>query len=85
MTYFLITIISVLIGYFLGKNSITKETYQEIRKHVERKVLPQYKQASGVIQRPDAKRLYEINHPEIEEEKEEMKKALDQGIEPLTI
>lgn len=84
MIEFLITIISVLIGYALGKNSLTKETYQDIKKEVEKRVYPHLKQPSQIIQRPDAKRLYEINNPKIEEETEEMKKALDEGIQPLT-
>lgn len=84
ITIFLITIISLLIGYFLGKGLATKDTYSEIKKEVEHRVLPQFKQPSGVIQRPDAKRVYEINHPQVEEETEEMRKALQKGIEPLT-
>ncbi len=84
ITIFSITIISVLIGYFLGKGSITKETYQEIKKEVEHRILPQFKQPSGIIQRPDSKRLYDLNHPEVLAEKEEMKKTLDNGIDPLT-
>ena len=84
MIEFLITIISVLIGYALGKNSLTKETYQDIKKEVEKRVYPHLKQRSQVINRPDAKRLHELNNPKIEEEQEEMKKALDQGIQPLT-
>jgi hypothetical protein len=84
MIYFIITITSVLIGYMLGKNSFTKETYQSIKKEVEHRVLPQFKQPSQVIQRPSAQRIYDLAHPQVMEEKEEMKKSLDQGIMPLT-
>jgi hypothetical protein len=84
ITTFIITIVSILIGYFLGKGSISKDTYQEIKKQVEHRVLPKYTQPSGPIQRPDAKRLYDLEHPEVEEEKEEMRKVMQEGIKPLT-
>ena len=72
ITTFIITIVSLLIGFVLGKGLATKNTYQEIKKEVEHRVLPHFKQPSGIIQRPDAKRLYDINHPQVEEEKEEI-------------
>ncbi len=84
MIDFAITIISVLIGYALGKNSLTKQTFQDIKKEVEHKVYPHFKQPSGVIQRPDAKRIYDLQHPEVLQEKEEMSKSIEDGIEPLT-
>lgn len=84
MIDFLITIISVLIGYALGKDSLTKETYQDIKKQVEKRVYPALRQPSQIIQRPDAKRLHKLNNPKIEEETEEMKRTLDGGIQPLT-
>lgn len=84
ITTFIITIVSILIGYFLGKGLASRDTYSQIKKEVEHRVLPQFKQPSGVIQRPDAKRIYDIQHPQIEEEKEEMRKTLDAGIQPLT-
>ncbi len=84
ITTFIITIVSILLGYILGKNSLTKQTFQDIKKEVEHKIYPHFKQPSGVIQRPDAKRIYDLQHPEVLAEKEEMKKTLDEGIDPLT-
>jgi hypothetical protein len=88
ITTFIITIVSLLLGYFLGRGVVNKDTYQEIKKEVEHRVLPHFKQPSGVIQRPDAKRIYDIQHPQVEEEKEEMSKLFDgEGnikVEPLT-
>jgi hypothetical protein len=88
ITTFIITIVSLLLGYFLGRGVVTKDTYREIKKEVEHRVLPQFKQPSGVIQRPSAKRIYDIQHPQVEEEKEEMSKLFDKdgqiNVEPLT-
>ena len=84
ITIFIITIVSVLIGYFLGRGVVTKNTYQEIKQSLEHKILPQFKQPSGVIQRPSAQRVYDLQHPEVLEEKEEMAKMMQEGIEPLT-
>lgn len=84
ITIFIITIVSVLIGYFLGKGLATKNTYNDIKREVEHRVLPQFKQPSGVIQRPSAQRVFDLQHPEVLEEKEEMSKSLEKGIEPLT-
>jgi hypothetical protein len=79
------SIITFLLGFALGKNAFTKQTYEAIKKGVEHRTLKQYKQPSGVIQRPNAQRIYELNNPDILEQKEEMKKSLEAGIEPLTI
>ncbi len=78
-------IITFLLGFALGKNAFTKQTYEAIKKGVEHRVLPQYKQQSGIVQRPSAQRIHELNNPQIIEEKEAMKEALDKGVEPLTI
>jgi hypothetical protein len=78
------TICTFLLGYFLGKGSFTKETYQAIKKELAHKVLPQFRQPSGVVQRPSAARLNELHHPEILEEKEEMRRSLQEEVKPLT-
>lgn len=80
----LLNIVSLLLGYFLGKGTLSKTTYEEIKKQVEYKVLPHYRQPSGIIQRPSASKIFKMQHPELEEEEEEMKKTLDNGIQPLT-
>jgi hypothetical protein len=80
----LATIITFLLGYALGKGAINKETYQAIKKELAHKVLPQYTQPSGLVKRPDAKTLFKRQHPEIQQEEEEMAKTLDGGIQPLT-
>ena len=81
-------LVCIGVGYYLGRGFSTKDTYQEIKKEVEHRVLPHFKQPSGIIQRPDAKRIYDIQHPQVEEEKEEMAKLFDgEGnikVEPLT-
>lgn len=86
ITTWLITIITFLIGYFIGKGSVNKETYQEIKKEIEHKVYPHFRQPSGIIQRPDAKRIKELSDPAIEGEKEAMRDLLGNldKVEPLT-
>ena len=76
--------LTFVVGYLLGKGSLTMNTYQNIKKELSHKILPQYRQPSGLVQRPTAEKLNEYRHPEIKEEKEEMRKTMQEGIEPLT-
>lgn len=73
-----------VVGFYLGKGSLTKQTYTEIKKELEHKILPHYTQKSGLIDRPTAQRLNEIQNPKTQEEIDAMRGALEQGIQPLT-
>jgi hypothetical protein len=81
----LATIITFLLGYALGKGSAHRQRpIKLLRKSWHTRVLPQYTQPSGLVKRPDAKTLFKRQHPEIQQEEEEMAKTLDGGIQPLT-
>lgn len=71
ITTFLITIISILIGYTLGR--ITPEQIKEKYEEYKREIIKKREPVGAVIA-PDAKRLELINNPEKAEEEEELNK-----------
>lgn len=80
------SLITFVVGFYMGKGTLTKETYQSIKKQLDHKILPQYKQPSGLVMRPDAKRIRELNNPQIQEEADAMREVLADldNVQPLT-
>lgn len=75
MTYFLITIISLLIGYALGSKYSRKQAIQDVQAILNKVKMVNVK--SGVVKRPDAKTLYVRNNPKLQEAHDAMKETLD--------
>jgi hypothetical protein len=80
MIYFLITIISLLIGYWLGTKSNPSFTIgndiKTFAEGVKRTITPSI--PTGIIKPKTAQEIYERNRPQKEREGlEEMKKTLD--------
>lgn len=69
-----LTLISILIGYYLGKGSsiIPEETRKQVKKLIQ--ALPIDK-GVGAIPRPTAQQLKDWDNPLIQAEKEEMSKT----------
>lgn len=81
---FLITIISLLLGYYLGtKRSIKSDIKQSIQESARLKTkLLNEDLKPGVLTRPSAQEIYLRNEdPQTIEEKEEMTKAIEQSPE----
>ncbi len=78
-------ITTFLLGYFLGKGKISTDTFADIKKQIEHKTYPQYTQPSGIIKRPDAKRVRELNDPKVQEESEAMRDLLGKGLDGIKI
>lgn len=75
ITTFLITIISLLIGYTLGRYSPDelKQKYVEYTKELKKKSSP-----VGAVLSPDAKRLEQLNNPKKYEGEKEMEKVFEE-------
>lgn len=75
ITIWIITIISLLLGYALGKNKLSKEGFEEATRLVKR----QFNASRvGVVLRPSAQDLWDRDHPQVKEGKQAFKEALDQ-------
>lgn len=73
----LITFCSGLIlGLYLGKNGHELPTVKEVQKEIKKRITPTV--PAGIIRRPSAQDLLDRKAPQsIREEREEMKKTLD--------
>lgn len=83
MEYFVITIISLLIGYFLGQGKITRETITQVLSQAKKKLDTS---PVGAIHRPTARDIYLKEHPLEKEGMEAIAEDLrKQGIPPNEI
>jgi hypothetical protein len=73
----IISILSFLIGYFIGKRELTVDEALKWKKTIEKKFDTE---RVGVINRPTAKDLRKKENPVIEEGKKEFGKLLDKII-----
>lgn len=73
----ILTTISFLLGYNLGKNNLTKSNLDAASRplaHFFKKLTPHN---VGAVTRPSAQTLYDRQNPKIAEGKEAMKEAFD--------
>ena len=75
----LLTLISLFLGYFLGKGKLNKEGLSEVKKTIAKAI--QKDSRVGAIRQPTARDIYLKANPEIKQGMEEMAKDLKkQGI-----
>lgn len=67
-------ILTLLLGYAIGRNSLTMENVDNLLKTAKKKIMPS---RVGAIKRPDAQTLYNRANPLIAQEKEAVQEALE--------